>query len=147
MRFKEHTVGISFHLHLFQRDSTSHALEVPPSGASLKQIAHYGQNIRDKIFRRYNFGSERNQVQYGLAEPPPYNLSLISCKVTMHYSMNDTLLDERDVLAMVDDMPNAKARRVARDSFDHTDYITALDARELVTDFIIDAIRNTIFDG
>lgn len=65
----------------------------------------------------------------------------------MHYSMNDTLLDERDVLAMVDDMPNAKARRVARDSFDHTDYITALDARELVTDFIIDAIRNTIFDG
>ncbi|CAB3240224.1 unnamed protein product [Arctia plantaginis] len=129
------------------RNSSSAAQEFTPSGASLKQVAHYGQNIRDKLFRRYHFGTESNQVQYGLAEPPPYNLSLISCKVTMHYSMNDTLLDEKDVLTMVEDMPNAIARRVARESFDHSDYVTALDAKELVTDFIINDIKNTLIDG
>ncbi|CAH0592219.1 unnamed protein product [Chrysodeixis includens] len=111
-------------------------------GAALKQIAHYGQNIRDKIFRRFHYGSLDNVDIYGSSTPPAYDLGLITTHVTMHYSLADELLDERDVLAMVADMPNAIARKVARDSFEHSDYVIALDAKELVTDYIIAAINN-----
>nr|XP_049692253.1 lipase 3 [Helicoverpa armigera] len=110
------------------------------AGAALKQIAHYGQNIRDKKFRRFHHGRQANQAAYNDTTPPIYDLSLITSPVTMHYSLSDHLLDERDVLAMVADMPNAIARKVARDSFLHSDYVIALDAKELVTDYIIEDI-------
>lgn len=111
-------------------------------GAALKQIAHYGQNIRDKLFRRFHYGTEENLAKYGTAEPPLYDLSLITTFVTMHYTLSDDLLDERDVLAMVADIPKAIARQVARTSFLHGDFVAAADAKELVTDYIIDAIKN-----
>uniref|UniRef100_A0A2A4K1T1 Partial AB-hydrolase lipase domain-containing protein n=1 Tax=Heliothis virescens TaxID=7102 RepID=A0A2A4K1T1_HELVI len=110
------------------------------AGAALKQIAHYGQNIRDREFRRYHHGRRTNQEVYNDTSPPVYDLGLITSPVTMHYSLSDDLLDERDVLAMVADMPNAIARKVARDSFLHSDYVAALDAKELVTDYIIEEI-------
>uniref|UniRef100_A0A2A4K2W1 Partial AB-hydrolase lipase domain-containing protein n=1 Tax=Heliothis virescens TaxID=7102 RepID=A0A2A4K2W1_HELVI len=110
------------------------------AGAALKQIAHYGQNIRDRQFRRYHHGRQANQEAYNDTSPPVYNLSLITSPVTMHYSLSDDLLHERDVLAMVADMPIAIARKVARDSFLHTDYVDALDAKELVTDYVIEEI-------
>ncbi|KAH9631579.1 hypothetical protein HF086_004740 [Spodoptera exigua] len=110
-------------------------------GAALKQMAHYGQNIRDKIFRRYHYGSTGNQEKYGSELPPKYDLSKITTFVTMHYTLNDNLLDERDVLAMVADIPRAVARQVARTSFEHGDFVAAADAKELVTDYIIEEIK------
>lgn len=59
----------------------------------------------------------------------------------MHYTVGDVLLDERDVLSMVGVMPNAVARKVARDSFLHQDFTAAADVKELVTDYIIQAIK------
>ncbi|CAH1639490.1 unnamed protein product [Spodoptera littoralis] len=111
-------------------------------GAALKQMAHYGQNIRDKLFRRYHYGSAGNQEKYGSELPPKYDLSKITTFVTMHYTLNDNLLDERDVLAMVADIPRAVARQVARTSFEHGDFVAAADAKELVTDYIIEEIKN-----
>ncbi|XP_049875128.1 lipase 3-like [Pectinophora gossypiella] len=109
-------------------------------GGSLKQVAHYGQNIRDKIFRRFHYDSEQNLELYGTRLPPAYDLSLITSRVIMHYTVNDVLLDERDVYAMAADLPNAQVRRVAREDFGHEEFVTAEDARELVTDYIIDYI-------
>lgn len=60
--------------------------------------------------------------------------------------MSDDLVDERDVLAMAAVMPNAQVRKVARETFLHEEFITALDAKELVTDYIIEQIRNSPFD-
>lgn len=58
----------------------------------------------------------------------------------MHYTVADTLLDERDVLAMAADIPNAKVRKVAKDTFLHGDFVAADDCKELVTDYIIEAM-------
>lgn len=60
----------------------------------------------------------------------------------MHYTLSDNLLDEKDVLDMVADIPKAIARQVARTTFLHEDFVAALDAKELVTDYIIEAIQN-----
>ncbi|CAH2050001.1 unnamed protein product, partial [Iphiclides podalirius] len=109
-------------------------------GASLKQVAHYGQNIRDKAFRRWHFGTAKNLQVYGTETPPKYDIGKVTVKTTMHYTPNDLVLDERDVLAMANDMPNADVRRVKRDSFGHEEFVTAKDARELVTEHIIEAL-------
>ncbi|XP_026759065.1 lipase 3-like isoform X2 [Galleria mellonella] len=108
-------------------------------GAALKQIAHFGQNIRDKTFRRWNYGAIRNRQIYGSSTPPAYDLSLITANVTMHYTVSDILLDERDVLAMVNDMPNARARKVPREDFSHLAFVSAADSKELLTDYILEA--------
>ncbi|KAI5638940.1 lipase 3-like [Phthorimaea operculella] len=109
-------------------------------GTSMKTLFHYFQNVRDKKFQRFNYGTD-NVAKYESATPPLYNLSAITSKVTMHYGAADRVLDERDVLAMVKDMPNAMARKVARDTFEHSDFLLAEDAKEMVTDYIIESIK------
>lgn len=112
-----------------------------PAGAALKQIAHYGQNIRDKTFARWSYGFIQNLFVYGTRNSPKYDLSLITADVTMHYTVNDNLLDERDVLLMAKEMPNTKVRKVARETFLHEDFVAAPDAKELVFDYCIEALK------
>ncbi|KAI5632456.1 alpha/beta hydrolase fold domain-containing protein [Phthorimaea operculella] len=110
-------------------------------GASLKQFAHYGQNIQDSgLFRRWNYGNVDNFLKYGSQEPPIYDISLITIPTTMHYTVNDNLLDERDVLAMCAVIPNCKERKVARTTFEHADFVAARDVKELVTDYMIEQL-------
>ncbi|CAH3966214.1 unnamed protein product [Pieris brassicae] len=108
-------------------------------GASLKQYAHYGQNIRDKKFRQWNYGLQ-NLRKYGQLSPPEYDLRKITADVTMHYTVNDNLLSEQDVLNMAKVMPNVTVRKIPRDTFTHTDFVSADDAKELVVDFIVKQI-------
>ncbi|CAG4983871.1 unnamed protein product [Colias eurytheme] len=108
------------------------------AGAALKQYGHFGQNIRDKRFRSWDYGILENLIRYGRITPPDYNLRNINVDTVMHYTVGDNLLHERDVLAMARHMPNCKVRRVARRSFSHTDFVMSADSRELVTDFIVD---------
>ncbi|XP_026319815.1 lipase 3-like [Hyposmocoma kahamanoa] len=114
-------------------------------GASLKQIAHYGQNIKDDSFRQWDYGAVGNIANYGTRTPPVYNMSLITSDVEIHYTVSDTLVGVGDVYAMAEDMPNCKLRRVARENFGHGDFVEAKDARELVTAHIIEVIQN--YDG
>ncbi|XP_063358088.1 lipase 3-like [Cydia amplana] len=106
-------------------------------GASLKQFAHYGQNIRDRTFRRWDHGIISNLLVYGERNPPAYDLGRITVPVTMHYTVSDELLDEQDVLAMARDLHSAEARKVARENFSHIDFIQAADVKELVTNYVI----------
>lgn len=111
------------------------------AGASIKQFAHFGQNVRDNYFGRWNYGTLGNLLIYRQRKPPAYDLRRITADVTMHYTVGDVLLDEQDVHNMARTIPNAKVRKVARDTFTHIDFIVADDAKELVTDYIIDQIR------
>ncbi|KAJ2940644.1 hypothetical protein O0L34_g14751 [Tuta absoluta] len=118
-------------------DNTETRFEL--GGASFKQFAHYGQNIQDSgLFRRWNYGTVENFLKYGSHEPPIYDISLITIPTTMHYTVSDNLLDERDVLAMCEVIPNCMERKVARESFEHVDFVAAADVKELVTDYMIE---------
>lgn len=109
-------------------------------GSSIKQIAHFGQNVKDQAFRRWDYGIIRNRIIYGSITPPSYDLSKITIDVTMHYSLGDILLDERDVLDMAAVMPNTVTRRISKASFLHVDFIASTDVKELVTDYIIEKL-------
>ncbi|XP_045771400.1 lipase 3-like [Maniola jurtina] len=128
----------------FALTSLEEYLDIPweiLAGASIKQYAHFGQNIRDRRFRSWNYGVLGNILTYGRLSPPAYNLRAINADITMHYTVSDILLDERDVLNMARVIPNAKVRRVARDSFTHTDFVIAPDSKTLVTDYIIEELN------
>ncbi|KAJ2951449.1 hypothetical protein O0L34_g13602 [Tuta absoluta] len=125
----------------FMRDFDNNVtLEI--GGGSTKQIAHYGQNVRDKVFKRFDYGPAENVAVYGSATAPEYDLSLITSNIVMHYTVADDLLDERDVLAMAEVMPNTVVRKVARETFLHNDFLMSPDVKELVTDFVIESINN-----
>ncbi|XP_063616188.1 lipase 3-like [Cydia splendana] len=110
-------------------------------GSSLKQLAHYAQNIKDGLFRRWDYGLLTNLRVYRSLTPPSFDLSKVTVDVTMHYSLSDILLHEIDVLAMAATMPNTKARKIERDTFRHVDYIFSKDSKELVNDYIIEALN------
>ncbi|XP_022126060.2 lipase 3 [Pieris rapae] len=112
------------------------------TSASLKQLSHFGQNIRDKTFRRWDYSLLENFFHYGSLTPPEYNLRRVNVDITMHYTIADTLLDERDVLAMVNDLPNAKARKVPKDNFSHYDFVQSSFVKPLVTDYIISDLKS-----
>ncbi|XP_047985167.1 lipase 3-like [Leguminivora glycinivorella] len=110
-------------------------------GASLKQLAHFAQNIKDGKFRRWDYGPVTNLRVYRSFIPPSFDLRKITIDVTMHYSLSDIVLNELDVLAMAAVMPNSKARKIERDTFKHEDYIFSKDSKELVNDHIIEALN------
>ncbi|XP_045446934.1 lipase 3-like [Melitaea cinxia] len=108
--------------------------------ASLKQYAHFGQNIRAKSFRRFSYDPLENFIRYGSLSAPEYDLSKISVNITMHYTVNDHLLDERDVLSMASVIPNAKARKITRETYNHNDFVLAPDSKELLYDYILEEL-------
>ncbi|CAH2102898.1 unnamed protein product [Euphydryas editha] len=109
--------------------------------SSIKQYAHFGQNIRARTFQRWDYGAIRNLRTYGTAAAPAYDISKITINTTMHYTVSDDLLDERDVLKMTNVMPNAISRKVARETFTHNDFVVATDSKELVYDYIIEELN------
>ncbi|XP_050680683.1 lipase 3-like isoform X1 [Leptidea sinapis] len=111
------------------------------AGSSVKQFAHYGQNINDRKFRRWYYSPLTNLIVYGRSVPPEYDLSKVTVNTIMHYTIGDDLLDERDVISMANAMPNARVRRVAKDDFSHVDFVASSYVKYLVTEYILDDLR------
>ncbi|XP_072947431.1 lipase 3-like [Epargyreus clarus] len=113
-----------------------------PAGASVRQLAHYGQGIEDKRFRRYDYGTARNLIVYGRLNPPAYDLSKVTAPVFLHYSDNDPFAHLNDVNALFRDLgaPIGKFRVPDR-RFSHIDFVWGIDAKTLVYNRIINLIR------
>ncbi|XP_073958275.1 lipase 1-like isoform X2 [Choristoneura fumiferana] len=110
-------------------------------GGAVKQFIHFSQNVRQKQFCRWDYEKQNKQV-YGTDYPPNYDLGLITANTTLHFGMGDNLVNYKDVADMANDMPNARTRKVARDDFGHSDFTDSFDAKELVYDYIIEALLN-----
>ncbi|GBP43580.1 Lipase 1 [Eumeta japonica] len=113
-----------------------------PAGSALKQVAHFGQNIDSVRFQRWDFGSLQNLFNYGTRNAPTYDLSRVTAKTVLHYSLADTLVGEEDVFALNGVLTDSEVRKVERTDFNHFDFGWAEDAKELVYDFIIQYIEN-----
>ncbi|XP_034831227.1 lipase 1-like [Maniola hyperantus] len=113
-----------------------------PAGIALRQIAHYGQSIFGRDFRRYDHGPVVNRRIYGFAIPPRIDLSRVSAPVYLHYSESDPLADVRDVERLFRELGNLAGRvRVPRKIFSHVDFVWGINAKTLVYDGIIRAMR------
>ncbi|XP_063395701.1 lipase 1-like [Cydia fagiglandana] len=89
-------------------------------GTSLKNLAHYAQNIRDESFRRWDYGQNVNYQIYGTPSPPPYNLTHVTVYTMLYYRKNNKFIDKKDIEAMASDMPNARAIGISGTEFTHS---------------------------
>ncbi|KAJ8730361.1 hypothetical protein PYW07_017399 [Mythimna separata] len=102
-----------------------------PAGASVRQVAHYGQTIRFEAFRRYNFNAVQNLAVYGRLNPPAYDLKRITAPVYLHYGLSDNEVHYKDLLLLADTLPNVVGvYKAERESFNHYDFIWGMDVKE-----------------
>ncbi|XP_034250955.1 lipase 3-like isoform X2 [Thrips palmi] len=72
-----------------------------PSGASIRQCAHFAQSIeRDGEFRKYDFGRARNVELYGSPDPPSYNLKAITSPTLIFCGLADVTVSFMDCSAV-----------------------------------------------
>ncbi|KAG7296058.1 hypothetical protein JYU34_021155 [Plutella xylostella] len=124
-----------------------------PAGSSTRQFAHYGQGIADKQFRRYDLGRRKNRKRYGSRSPPTYDLKKITTPVFLHYSLSDPLAHVRDVDRLWRELGRPVGKfMVNMQSFSHTDFMWAIDARALIYNRVInliwqmDGLQNSNYD-
>ncbi|XP_053698633.1 lipase 1-like [Sabethes cyaneus] len=109
-----------------------------PAGAATKQIAHFAQGIRSRLFRRYDHGKIKNLFVYGTPTPPVYNLTQITAPVLVYYALNDFLASPADVDRLSAEIPNLVERlQVAHGKFNHLDFLFAKNVKELLYDEVI----------
>lgn len=120
-----------------------------PAGASVRQVAHYGQSIADKGFRRYDHGSFiANRRAYGSRRPPSYDLSKVTTPVFLHYSASDPLAHVNDVDTLWKELGRPIGKfRIPMTSFSHLDFLWGIDAKELVYNRVINLIKAMDING
>jgi hypothetical protein len=61
-----------------------------PSSTSVKTYIHCIQYFNSEVFRQYDHGSpEMNEKVYGQPTPDTYDLSKVTCPVTIFWGQND----------------------------------------------------------
>lgn len=114
-----------------------------PAGASIRQVAHYGQVIRFNSFRRYNYNTLTNIREYGSTTPPTYDLSRVTAAAYLFYGLADTEVNYNDIHKLADILPNVvKVYRASRSSFNHFDFLWAVDAKEVLYDVVLEAMKD-----
>lgn len=76
------------------------------SGTSSKTLAHFGQLISYKKFRRFDEGTEGNVKRYNSRSPPDYNVSQITSPVVLISGQNDWLSTLKDLDILSAKLPN-----------------------------------------
>uniref|UniRef100_A0A2A4J9X8 Partial AB-hydrolase lipase domain-containing protein n=1 Tax=Heliothis virescens TaxID=7102 RepID=A0A2A4J9X8_HELVI len=108
-----------------------------PAGTSRHNLIHYVQLGNSGRFAEYDYGS-KNEAYYGSKLPPIYDLSKVSCKVSMYMSKNDQIVGLKAAARVRDQLPNVVGYHIVDyDLFSHTDFIYAENAHEQVYEQVI----------
>jgi len=112
-----------------------------PSGTSVQNIQHFGQQVVNKQFIAFNWGSDDlNRYHYHQPTPPVYDVGAIHVPVHLYWGDNDILADPKDVELLIKYLPNLKGNHEMND-FNHLDFIWGLRAGGEVYQPIIDTIK------
>ena len=74
-----------------------------PAGTSVKDFDHFEQFLISERFGRYDYGRSGNMKEYGVPEPPSYNVSAAEVNIALFRGSQDTLADPSDVRLLLDD--------------------------------------------
>ncbi|XP_054257102.1 lipase 1-like [Macrosteles quadrilineatus] len=108
------------------------------SSTNPRTLAHYAQNVDSGRFQWFDYGPTNNLKVYGNTEAPEYDLSLVTAPVSIHYSTNDNLSSEKDVMKLVKKLPNViGVFKVPYKMFNHIDYLWGNNAKTILYKDII----------
>lgn len=108
-----------------------------PSGTSVKNIAHYGQEIISGRFAKFDLGILGNQLRYGQNKAPDYDLTKIRSKsIALFIAENDWLASPKDVARLRKDLHVQPFKVVnmteIMPKWNHIDFVYGKHAGELV---------------
>ncbi|CAG9767968.1 unnamed protein product [Ceutorhynchus assimilis] len=113
-----------------------------PNGIGTRQLYHYGQEMITDSFREFDYGIEGNLIHYGKSVPPKYDVSKITAPVAAYYAQNDFFASIKDVEKLLSEMPNVVDQHlVDYELFNHLDFITAKDIKDLLYDRLLETIN------
>ncbi|XP_062525576.1 lipase 1-like [Bombyx mori] len=113
-----------------------------PDGTSRKNLAHYTQVGRRRIFAQYDYGRRMNLDMYQSAAPPEYSLNRVTIKVVLICGKNDKLSTLKDVQILKDRLPNVIGFRVMEsNTFNHLDHVWGRNVHKVSYPFIIKTLR------
>ncbi|XP_022187146.2 lipase 3 [Nilaparvata lugens] len=114
-----------------------------PDSTSTNSLMHYGQSVQNGDFKWFDYGQKTNMKIYRQEKPPPYRLSKITAPVALFFSDNDWLADKKDIGKLAKKLKNiVSAYRVPLNTFNHMDYLFAMDVKELVYDNVLTLLSN-----
>ncbi|XP_055907827.1 lipase 3-like [Eupeodes corollae] len=136
-----------FSLTEFNEDSAneeyiSDIMATTPSSLSINQYLHYIQEYRSGYFRQFDYGSIRNLVEYGAADPPEYNLTNVKGPVFIYFGEADKYVTRPDLDRLIENLPNstlAGLYAVPRGNFDHLAFLYAKDVKKVNDKVLEDA--------
>lgn len=116
-----------------------------PAGSSTQTLFHFAQGYTSGKFQKFDYGTRKNLLHYGQADPPEYNISKIKVPVTLFWADNDWLTGEKDITNLKVKLPNLEAvHKVHNPEFSHLDFLWATDVRPLVYEKIFDILEGVL---
>jgi len=116
-----------------------------PAGTSLQNVMHFAQGINSGVFAHYDYGTLGNLKHYKQKTPPIYDLSKVKAPVVLMWGPEDWLADPTDVAWLATQLPNLVDNvRIAKDDFDHLDFIWGTHANELCYSIIIKKLSEVL---
>lgn len=117
-----------------------------PSGTSVKNIAHWGQEVLSGRFAHFDHGILGNQMRYKSSRPPAYELANIRSKsLVLFTAENDWLASPKDVARLKHDLANPPYLTVNVTEFvpawNHLDFLYGKDCGRLVNTRIVDVFH------
>lgn len=78
-----------------------------PSGTSIKCLLHYKQLMKSKhVFKRFDYGKEKNRLIYGSETVPPYTFSSLNVPVSLFVGKRDNFIHPLDLFKLRDNLLN-----------------------------------------
>lgn len=138
-------LGTGFDESEFDMDRAEAYLTHMPSGTSYKNIAHYGQQILNRNWARYDHGVVGNKIKYGQIHPPTYDLSRIRSKsIVLFTAENDWLAAPGDVALLRSKLTVQpyKVYNITEEmpKWNHIDFVYGKHAGELVNTRIVEVM-------
>ncbi|KAG5894516.1 hypothetical protein JTB14_026899 [Gonioctena quinquepunctata] len=126
------------------------SLQQNPDAIATMMIDHYYQIMKSEQFQQYDFGAEKNLVEYGSRSPPVYDFSKIRVPVAVFVGVNDYLSEIKNARSLYNNLPIASQGEfniIADPKWTHSDFVLSKNMQEYLNGGVIKAISKMISDS